>query len=114
MPEKVFHHCCGQFAATREAIRGRSQSFYQDALLYLRPSNNDLTGHHRANRQYVMGVCLQHLIDQPSLAFLTVLRVVFFMPNLPHDVLKRLNQGICVTGHVFGFLGNDDGQISTL
>ena len=68
MPEKILHYCCGQFAATREAIRGRSRQFYQDALLYMRPENNDLTGNHHTTRQYVMGVCLQTLHEPPCIA----------------------------------------------
>ena len=63
MPERVLHFCCGQFAATREAMHGRSRQFYQDALLYMRPENNDLAGHHQASRTYVMGVRLQQLLN---------------------------------------------------
>ncbi|KAK9863320.1 hypothetical protein WJX84_006971 [Apatococcus fuscideae] len=55
LPEKVVHICCGQFAATSKAIMGRSQEFYQEALLYMRPQNNDIRGNHKTNRQYVVG-----------------------------------------------------------
>lgn len=57
MPEKVVHICCGQFAATRNAIQTRSQEFYQEALLFMRPENNDIRGNHHTSRQYVIGVC---------------------------------------------------------
>ena len=56
MPEKVVHICCGQFAATKQAIRHRDRQFYQEALLYMRPENNDIRGNHKHSRQYVVGV----------------------------------------------------------